>query len=144
MLTKRPFLSECIQASGIEFLSTVASAHHPQKGTDSHPARKWVYKPHLGLRSVVDLAFLCRKNRQIHNGRGVDKPVRGRDVNRLLLSGRGGAFLLTVGTLVLTVKLLCLEQLRGFCLQLSFFAYNPLRPLLDTLSHCKQKSSNCK
>ena len=27
-----------------------------------------------------------------------------------------------------------------FCLQLSFFAYSPLRPLLDALSHCKQKS----
>ena len=35
-------------------------------------------------------------------------------------------------------------QLELFCLQLSFFAYSPLRPLLDTLSHCKQKSSNCK
>ena len=27
-----------------------------------------------------------------------------------------------------------------FCLQLSFFAYSPLRPLLDALSHCKQKA----
>ena len=35
-------------------------------------------------------------------------------------------------------------QLELFCLQLSFFAYNPLRPLLDALSYCKQKSSNCK
>ena len=35
-------------------------------------------------------------------------------------------------------------QLELFCLQLSFFAYSPLRPLLDALSHCKQKSSNCK
>ena len=31
-----------------------------------------------------------------------------------------------------------------FCLQLSFFAYSPLRRLLDALSHYKQKSSNCK
>ena len=31
-----------------------------------------------------------------------------------------------------------------FCLQLSFLAYSPLRPLIDALSHCKQKSSNCK
>ena len=31
-----------------------------------------------------------------------------------------------------------------FCLQVSFFAYSPLRPSLDALSHCKQKSSNCK
>ena len=30
-------------------------------------------------------------------------------------------------------------QLELFCLQLSFFAYSPLRPLLDALSHCKQK-----
>ena len=29
-------------------------------------------------------------------------------------------------------------QLELFCLQLSFFAYSPLRPLLDALSHCKQ------
>ena len=35
-------------------------------------------------------------------------------------------------------------QLELFCLQLSFFAYSPLRPLLEALSHCKQKSSNCK
>ena len=35
-------------------------------------------------------------------------------------------------------------QLELFCLQLSFFAYSPLRPSLDALSHCKQKSSNCK
>ena len=35
-------------------------------------------------------------------------------------------------------------QLELFCLQLSFFAYSPLRPLLDTPSHRKQKSSNCK
>ena len=35
-------------------------------------------------------------------------------------------------------------QLELFCLQLSFFAYSPLRPLLDALSHWKQKSSNCK
>ena len=35
-------------------------------------------------------------------------------------------------------------QLELFCLQLSFFTYSPLRPLLDALSHCKQKSSNCK
>ena len=35
-------------------------------------------------------------------------------------------------------------QLELFFLQLSFFAYSPLRPLLDALSHCKQKSSNCK
>ena len=27
-----------------------------------------------------------------------------------------------------------------FCLQLSFFAYSPLRCFLDTLSHCKQRS----
>ena len=26
-----------------------------------------------------------------------------------------------------------------FWLQLSFFAYSPLRPLLDALSHCKPK-----
>ena len=36
------------------------------------------------------------------------------------------------------------SQLELFCLQLSFFAYSPLRPLSDALSHCKQKSSNCK
>ena len=30
-------------------------------------------------------------------------------------------------------------QLELFCLQLSFFAYSPLRPLLDALAHCKQK-----
>ena len=35
-------------------------------------------------------------------------------------------------------------QLGLFCLQLSFFAYSPLRPLLEALSHSKQKSSNCK
>ena len=40
-------------------------------------------------------------------------------------------------------KLLYL-QLELFGLQLSFFAYSPLRPLLDAPSHCKQKSSNCK
>ena len=34
-------------------------------------------------------------------------------------------------------------QLELFCLQLSFFAYSPLRRSLDALSHCKQKSSNC-
>ena len=33
-------------------------------------------------------------------------------------------------------------QLELFCLQLSFFTYSPLRPLLDALSHCKQKSSS--
>ena len=45
-----------------------------------------------------------------------------------------------------TVNLLHIVNLRGkpfylqlelFCLQLSFFAYSPLRPLLDALSHCK-------
>ena len=36
------------------------------------------------------------------------------------------------------------SQLELFCLQLSFFAYSPLRPLLDALSHCKEKGSNCK
>ena len=35
-------------------------------------------------------------------------------------------------------------QLELFCFQLSFIAYSPLRPLLDALAHCKQKSSNCK
>ena len=35
-------------------------------------------------------------------------------------------------------------QLKLLCLQLSFFAYSPLKPLLDKLSHCKQDSSNCK
>ena len=30
-------------------------------------------------------------------------------------------------------------QLELFCLQLSFFACSPLRPLLDALSHCKEK-----
>ena len=35
-------------------------------------------------------------------------------------------------------------QLEPFCSQLSAFAYSPLRPLIDALSHCKQKSSNCK
>ena len=34
-------------------------------------------------------------------------------------------------------------QLEPCCLQLSFFAYSPLEPLLDALSHCNQKSSNC-
>ena len=29
-----------------------------------------------------------------------------------------------------------------FCLQLRIFAYSPLRPLLDALSHCKQKAPN--
>ena len=55
----------------------------------------------------------------------------------------GEAFLLTVGAFLLTVELLCL-QLELSCLQLSFFACSPLRPLLDALSHCKKKSSNCK
>ena len=31
-------------------------------------------------------------------------------------------------------------QLELFCLQLSFFAYSPLRRLLDALSHCKCKA----
>ena len=31
-------------------------------------------------------------------------------------------------------------QLELFCLQFSFFAYGPLRPLLDALSHCEQKA----
>ena len=31
-------------------------------------------------------------------------------------------------------------QFELFCLQLSFFAYSSLRPLLDALSHCKQKA----
>ena len=31
-------------------------------------------------------------------------------------------------------------QLEFLCLQLSFFAYSPLRPVLDALSHCKQKT----
>ena len=35
-------------------------------------------------------------------------------------------------------------QLELFCLQLSFFAYSPLRPLLDALCHCKHNSPNCK
>ena len=35
-------------------------------------------------------------------------------------------------------------QLEPFCLQSSFFAYSPFRPLLDALAHCKQKSSNWK
>ena len=35
-------------------------------------------------------------------------------------------------------------QLELFCLQLSFFAYSPLRRSLEALSHCKQESSNCK
>ena len=35
-------------------------------------------------------------------------------------------------------------QLELLGLQLSFFACSPLKPLLDALSHCKQKSSNCK
>ena len=35
-------------------------------------------------------------------------------------------------------------QLDHFCLQLSFFACSPLRPLWEALSHCKWKSSNCK
>ena len=34
--------------------------------------------------------------------------------------------------------------LEFFCFLLSFFAYSPERLLLDALSHCKQKSSNCK
>ena len=32
-------------------------------------------------------------------------------------------------------------QLELSCLQLSFLAYSPLRCCLDTLSHCKQRSS---
>ena len=42
---------------------------------------------------------------------------------------RGKLFYLHVGAFLLTVKLL---------------AYSPLRPLLEALSHCKQKTSNCK
>ena len=49
----------------------------------------------------------------------------------------------TVGTKIIGGKLFYL-QLELFCLRLSFFAYSPLRPFLDALSHCKQKSSNCK
>ena len=48
-----------------------------------------------------------------------------------------------LGAMFLGGKLFYL-QLELFCLQLSFFAYSPLRPLLEALSHCKQKSSNCK
>ena len=55
-------------------------------------------------------------------------PPTSQDPSPLLIK-KGEAFLLTVGV---------------FCLQLSFFAYSPWRPLLDALSHCKQKSSNCK
>ena len=38
------------------------------------------------------------------------------------------------------------QKTRGklFYLQLRLFTSSPLRPLLDALSHCKQKSSNCK
>ena len=69
---------------------------------------------------------------------------------RRLWSSRksSSAFLLALRTLLRT---LCCRrgkffylQLELFCLQLSFFAYTPLRPLLDALSHCKRKSSNCK
>ena len=35
-------------------------------------------------------------------------------------------------------------QCELFCPQLSFFAYSPLRCLLDALSHRKQRSTNCK
>ena len=45
----------------------------------------------------------------------------------------GEACLLTVGASSLTVELLCLQSIEPW-----------LRCFLDTLSHCKQKSSNCK
>ena len=53
------------------------------------------------------------------------------------LSGHSLRRLLTAG--FLWGKLFYL-QLELFCLQLSSFAYSPLRPLLDALSHCKQKA----
>ena len=37
-----------------------------------------------------------------------------------------------------------LPTARVFCLQLNFFAYSPLRCLLNALSLCKQESLNCK
>ena len=65
----------------------------------------------------------------------------------LALGGRGCVFFLEGGggsaNLFCGGKLFYL-QLELFCLQLSFVAYSPSRPLVDALSYCKQKSSNCK
>ena len=33
-------------------------------------------------------------------------------------------------------------QLEHFCLQLSYFAYSPLRWFLEALSHCRQKAAS--
>ena len=64
-------------------------------------------------------------------------------------------FVLTVGSFLVTVELLCLQLCFGaflhlefftyswsfFCLQLSFFAYSRKRRLISTSMDCKQRSS---
>ena len=51
---------------------------------DSQIAREPVYEPRPGTRSIVDLASLSGKNRQINDrgGGGVYKLARGQDANR--------------------------------------------------------------
>ena len=66
--------------------------------------------------------------------------IHGKSVHNAKLEGEQVcAFVLA--TIYLNGGKLFYLQLELFCLQLSFFAYSPLRPLLDALSHCKQKSS---
>ena len=62
---------------------------------------------------------------------GLHFPILFSEIDALLITPNniGEAFLLTVG---------------ASYLQLSFFAYSPLSCLLEALSPCKQKSSNCK
>ena len=59
------------------------------------------------------------------------------------LSGAGGIASQIPGCHSFLLWKLSYFQLELFCLQMNFFAYSALRCLLDVLSHCKQKSSNC-
>ena len=81
-----------------------------------------------------------------YTGRGlvVKRPGVLSEVQLLNLVLGVGVFSLLPRIMNLSGGKLFYLQLEFFCLELSFFACSPLRPLLDALSHCKQKSINCK
>ena len=76
-------------------------------------------KPQKQQKQEQDLALACGHISKTREAEGVGSVVVG-------FGGWGGG------------KLFYL-QLELLCLQLSFFARSPLRPLSDALSHCEQK-----
>ena len=98
-------------------------AHRNKIGTCTPPLSRNPNTPPLKRGILWAWGFSSRKNQKCQAPIKLAQPFPARELRVEKLWGK--SFLLAVG---------------AFCLQLSFFAYSPLRLLSDALSHCKQKA----